>query len=184
LIQYHKNYLRGPPPFPDVKNKIFSIFFFSLINILWSVLYRSAKKIFSFTMFWSRKTGFSRSPITKNSIFFFIDKYTLKCPLSICEKKKYLAKNRNSILFCGFLKTIFWPKKVQNRPRFSAPVHPIELKIFLQILETIWGVYFFLFWKILYYRYLADVTKKFVAEKHALLRVLSVFWLFFWNGTR
>ena len=59
------------------------------------------------------------------------------------RKKKYLAKNRNSILFCVFLKTIFCTKKLQNRPRFSAPVHPIELKIFLQILETIWGEYFF-----------------------------------------
>jgi hypothetical protein len=67
----------------------------------------------------------------------------LKCPLSICEKKKYLAKNRNSILFCVFLKTIFFTKKVQNRPRFSALVHPIELKFFLQILETLWGAYFF-----------------------------------------
>ncbi len=142
------------------------------------------KKSFLSQCFDLEKLDF-RDPLSRKTRFLvFIDKYTLKCPLSICEKKKYLAKNRNSILFCVFLKILFFTKKVQNRPRFSALVHPIELKFFLQILETLWGVYFFLFWKILYYRCLADVTKKVVAEKHALLTVFSVFWLFFWNGTR
>ena len=74
---------------------------------------------------------------------FFIHKYTLKCPLSICEKKKYLAKNRNSILFYVFLKTIFFTKKVQNRPRFSAPVHPIELKLFFTDTRDTLGCLFF-----------------------------------------
>jgi len=48
--------------------------------------------------------------------------------------------------FCrAFSEPSFDAKNLQKRPRFSDTVHSIELDLFLQILETLCGVYFFLF---------------------------------------
>ncbi len=59
-------------------------------------------------------------------------------------KNPYAVKyDSSSILFCVFLKIIFFTKKVQNRPRFSAPVHPIELKLFFTDARDTLGCLFF-----------------------------------------
>ena len=39
----------------------------------------------------------------------------------------------------------FSVEKLQNRPRFSDILRPIEVKFFSQILDTVWGVGFFRF---------------------------------------
>jgi hypothetical protein len=95
------------------------------------------------------------------------------------RKKKYLAKNRNSILFCVFLEIKFSRKKVLFHTHISGMVRGIELKFFSHILDTILRGHFFLFQKILLWGFLAAVTTFALVKKQALFRVCPVFWLFF-----
>ena len=59
---------------------------------------------------------------------------------------EYLGKS--NFVF-GFSQNQFFHKKVQNRPRFSDMLRPIELKFFPQILDIVADGSFFLFQKIL-----------------------------------
>ncbi len=45
----------------------------------------------------------------------------------------------------GFPENWFLSKNLQNRPLFSVVVRSIRLKFLLQVLETLWGAYFFHF---------------------------------------
>jgi len=58
-------------------------------------------------------------------------------------------------------------EKMQNRPRFSVIHGPIELKIFLQLLDTVWVGEFFLFQKILLWWFLEACTKIALIAKQA-----------------
>jgi hypothetical protein len=79
------------------------------------------KKKLSFTMFWSRKTRFSRSLSRKTRFLVFIDKYTLKCPLSICEKKKVFSKKSKFNFVLRFSQNHFFHEKSSESPPFLSP---------------------------------------------------------------
>ena len=93
-------------------------------------------------------------------------------------------ENCKWIFFRAFLKINFLGKKLVFRPRFSDMVREIELKLFLHILVTIWGGYFFLFQKILYWWVLAAFTKTALVKKQQFFRVHRVFWLFYRKDKR
>ena len=58
-------------------------------------------------------------------------------------KIKIFSKKSKFNFVLRFSQNRFFTKTVQNRPRFSGLIHPIELKFFLQILEILLGAYFF-----------------------------------------
>ena len=62
---------------------------------------------------------------------------------------EYLGKKLKSNFVFGFSQNQFFHKKVQNRPRFSSMLRPIQPKFVSQILDTVCQGGYFLFQKIL-----------------------------------
>ena len=117
---YHE--LRVPPPFPDVKIKIFSIFCFSLTH-----MYFEVSSI--------RWTHFENSNIALKL------KKSKRCYVFYVKIANFFSFRR------VFPKIKFSIKKVLFRLHFFGMVRAIELKLHSHILDTIWGGYFFYFKK-------------------------------------
>ncbi len=63
-----------------------------------------------------------RDPLSRKTRFLvFVDKYILKCPLSICEKKKVFSKKSKFNFVLRFSQNHFLPSKTSESPPFLSP---------------------------------------------------------------
>ena len=80
---------------------------------------------------------------------------------------EYLGKKLKSNFVFGFSQNHFFNKKVQNRPRFSDMIHPIELKLFIQVLDSVLGAAFYCFEKYFTVDFWHTLQKSSIQNKHA-----------------